>query len=164
MNKPCIQLVVAYSRNRIIGKDNALPWRLPSDLAHFKRVTMGKPIIMGRKTWESLGRPLPVRPNLVVSRNPSYTAQGATVYATLDDALGACHDAAHVCIIGGEQLFRLALPLAHEIIATEIGVDIDGDTWFPAVDPTQWEQVQREPQPAENGLPYDFVLYRRRQG
>lgn len=164
MSRPVIQLVVAYSDNRVIGKDNALPWRLPSDLAHFKRTTMGKPIIMGRKTWESLGRPLPGRPNLVVSRNPHYAADGAQVFDTLDAALKACGDHQHVCVIGGEQLFRLALPSAQEIVATEVHADIDGDTWFPPLDPSHWQEAQRQPQPAENGLDYDFVLYRRRDG
>jgi len=161
MSKPRIKLVVAYSRNRVIGHDNQLPWRLPSDLAHFKRATMGKPIIMGRKTWESLGRPLPGRPNLVVSRDPAYAAPGATVYPALDAALAACQDADEVCVIGGEQLFRAALPAADEIIATEIHADIDGDTWFPALDAAQWTETQREPQPTENGLDFDFVTYRR---
>lgn len=162
MSRPVIQLVVAYSDNRVIGKDNALPWRLPSDLAHFKRTTMGKPIIMGRKTWESLGRPLPGRPNLVISRNPDYVADGAQVFDNLDAALKACDDHDHACVIGGEQLFRLALPCAQEVVATEVHAHIDGDTWFPALDPSQWQEAQREPQPTENGLDYDFVLYRRR--
>src|SRR5690606_21569199 len=97
MSNPVIQLVVAYSSNRVIGRDNALPWRLPADLAHFKRVTMGQPILMGRNTWESLGRPLPGRPNLVVSRNPEYRAEGASVYPTLDAALAACAGAERIC-------------------------------------------------------------------
>lgn len=161
MPSPLIQLVVAYSQNRVIGKDNTLPWHLPSDLAHFKRVTLGQPIIMGRKTWESLGRPLPGRPNLVVSRNDAYHAEGADVYPDLDAALAACQDVDRVCIIGGEQLFQLALPGAHEIIATEVHAHIDGDTWFPVLDPTQWLETERESQPAENGLTFDFVTYRR---
>lgn len=161
MPQPLIQLVVAYSDNRVIGKDNTLPWRLPSDLAHFKRVTLGQPIVMGRKTWDSLGRPLPGRPNLVVSRNAALSAPGANVFSSLDAALDAGKDADRLCIIGGEQLFRLALPLAHEIIATEVHAHIDGDTWFPALDPTQWHEIQREPQPEENGLNFDFVTYRR---
>lgn len=164
MSHPAVQLVVAYSDNRVIGKDNTLPWRLPSDLAHFKRTTMGKPIIMGRKTWESLGRPLPGRPNLVVSRNPAYAADGAQIYPSLDAALDACADTDYVCVIGGEQLFRLALPLAQEVIATEVHAHIDGDTWFPPLEPLQWQEVQRLPQPAENGLNYDFVTYHRRTG
>lgn len=161
MPSPLIQLVVAYSDNRVIGRDNALPWRLPSDLAHFKRVTMGHPIVMGRNTWESLGRPLPGRPNLVISRNPHYQATGASVYATLDGALAASSTADKVCIIGGEQLFRHALDIADEIIATEIHADIEGDTYFPALDAALWREVERKPQPQENGLSFDFVVYRR---
>src|SRR5690606_24231623 len=118
----------AYSSNRVIGRDNTLPWRLPSDLAHFKRTTLGHPIIMGRNTWESLGRPLPGRPNLVVSRNPDYAPEGATAFTTLAAALAACSTADTACIIGGEQLFRHALDLADEILATEIHANIDGDT------------------------------------
>lgn len=158
---PAIRLVVAYAANRCIGKDNALPWRLPSDLQHFKRVTMGLPIIMGRKTWESLGRPLPGRPNLVISRNADYDAPGAQVYTDLDSALADCSDHATVCVIGGEQLFRLALPVADELIATEIHADVDGDTFFPELPAASWTQVERLPQPAENGLEFDFVTYQR---
>ncbi len=161
MSQPLIQLVVAYSDNRVIGKDNTLPWRLPSDLAHFKRVTLGHPIVMGRKTWESLGRALPGRPNLVISRNREFLAEGARVFPSLDAALHACQDAQRVSVIGGEQLFRLALPLAHEIVATEVHAHIQGDTWFPPVDASQWVETQRHPQPDENGLSFDFVTYQR---
>ncbi|HLV29870.1 MAG TPA: dihydrofolate reductase [Burkholderiaceae bacterium] len=160
--KPLLQIVVAYSRNRVIGRDNGLPWRLPGDLAHFKRSTMGCPIIMGRKTWESLGRPLPGRLNVVVSRNADYAAEGATVCTSLEDALQACAHEERVCLIGGEQLFRLALPCTDEIIATEIHADIDGDTWFPALEAGEWEEIDRQPQPEENGLRYDFVTLRRK--
>ena len=158
---PAIRLVVAYSANRCIGKDNALPWRLPSDLQHFKRVTMGLPIIMGRKTWESLGRPLPGRPNLVISRNADYPAPGAQVFTDLEQALRAWPDAGTVCVIGGEQLFRLALPLAQELVATEIHAFVAGDTFFPELSASQWREAERLPQPAENGLKFDFVTYRR---
>lgn len=158
-----IQIVVAYSRNRCIGRDNALPWRLPADLAHFKRVTLGNPIIMGRNTWESLGRPLPGRPNLVVSRTPGFQPEGATVWTSLESALLACNDATRICIIGGEQLFRAALPFSHEIIATEIHADIEGDTFFPELDPASWQETERLVQPAENGLNYDFVTYTKRR-
>jgi|SRR5690606_25120356 len=163
MPPPIIQLVVAYSENRVIGHNNALPWRLPSDLAHFKRVTLGNPIIMGRNTWLSLGRPLPGRPNLVISRNPEYKAEGATVHPSLDAAVGACTNAAadKVCIIGGEQVFRHALGIADEIIATEIRAQIDGDTFFPALDAGVWREIERLPQPEENSLNFDFVTYRR---
>ena len=161
--QPLIQIVVAYARNRVIGRDNDLPWRLPGDLAHFKRVTMGSPIIMGRKTWESLGRPLPGRLNVVISRNRNYHAEGAALCNSLDEALRACADADRACIIGGEQLFRAALPSVEEIIATEIHADIQGDTWFPELQPEDWEEVERLPQPQENGLSYDFVTLRRRR-
>lgn len=159
---PFIRLVVAYAANRCIGKDNDLPWRLPSDLQHFKRVTMGLPIIMGRKTWESLGRPLPGRPNLVISRNADYQAEGAQVFSNLDDALAACPGFEAACVIGGEQLFRLALPVAQELIATEIKADVDGDTFFPELPAEEWQEVERLPQPEENGFTYDYVTYRRR--
>src|SRR5690606_13778582 len=144
MPLPLIQLVVAYSANRVIGRDNTLPWRLPSDLAHFKRVTLGHPIVMGRNTWLSLGRPLPGRPNLVISRNPAFKAEGATVYPSLEAALAACADSGtgKVCIIGGEQVFRHALDVADEITATEIGADIEGDTFFPPLDPSAWQELE----------------------
>lgn len=162
MASPIIQLVVAYSSNRVIGQNGQLPWRLPSDLAHFKRVTMGKPIIMGRKTWDSLGRPLPGRPNLVVSRNRALEAAGARVFDSLDQAITACEQADTVCIIGGEQLFRLALPRADEIIATEVHADIEGDTWFPPLEAGGWTETERHTQPSENGLHFDFVRYSRK--
>lgn len=157
---PRLSLVVAYASNRVIGRDNTLPWRLPADLQHFKRTTLGKPIIMGRKTWESLGRPLPGRTNIVLTRNPGYTASGATVVGSLADALTACGDAPQACVIGGEAIFALALPLADRIVATEIQADVEGDTWFPEL-PTGWHEVSREPQPEENGYRYDFVTYER---
>lgn len=159
MAPPYIKLVVAYSKNRVIGRDNDLPWRLPSDLAHFKRTTMGQPIVMGRKTWESLGRPLPGRPNLVISRNAGYTAQGARVFASLAQALAACPEEDSVCVIGGAQIFADALPLADEIIATEIHADVDGDVYFPPLPADAWVEKERLPQPEENGFQYDFVTY-----
>lgn len=156
---PKLRLVVAYSTNRCIGKDNDLPWRLPKDLAHFKAATMGMPIIMGRKTWESLGRrPLPGRPNLVITRNPNYVAEGATIYPDLKAAVAACAEVDIACIIGGEQIFKLSLDMAHEVIATEVHAQVDGDTFFPEL-PANWVEAQREPQPEENGYQYDFVTY-----
>lgn len=155
-----IQLVVAYSANRVIGRNNTLPWRLPSDLQHFKRVTMGKPIIMGRNTWHSLGRPLPGRPNLVLSRDPGFTAEGATMHPNLASAIAACGDAEAICIIGGEQVFKAALDIADEIIATEVHAQVEGDTFFPEL-PSGWVEVERFAQPEENGLAFDFVTYRK---
>ena len=154
-----IRMVVAYSTNRCIGKDNDLPWRLPNDLAHFKAVTMGMPIIMGRKTWESLGRPLPGRPNLVISHNAQYQASGATLYPSLEAAIAACADAPIACIIGGERIFGLGLAYADEIIATEVHAQVEGDTFFPALS-ANWVETAREPQPEENGYRYDFVTYK----
>jgi len=155
-----LTLVVAYAKNRVIGRDNALPWRLPADLAHFKRTTLGKPIIMGRKTWDSLGRALPGRLNIVVSRQAGLSAPGATVVGSLQQALEACAAAGaeQACVIGGEAIFALALPLADTVIATEIDAEVQGDTWFAPL-PPEWRESRREPQPEENDYRYDFVTY-----
>ena len=159
-----VALIVAYARNRVIGRDNALPWRLPGDLAHFKRTTLGHPIVMGRKTWESLGRPLPGRRNVVISRQAGYAAPGAEVADSLQSALAACADAPAVYVIGGAQIYEQALPLAGRILATELHAEVAGDARFPELDPAQWQEVAREPQPEENGYAYDFVTYRRVPG
>jgi len=154
-------LVVAYASNRVIGRDNALPWRLRGDLAHFKRTTLGHPIVMGRKAWESLGRPLPGRQNIVITRDPAYAAEGATVVHTLEDALAAAGDAAQVFVIGGAQIYAAALDRADMLIATEVHADVPGDAWFPPLPAGQWRESMREPQPPEDGLGYDFVTYDR---
>ena len=157
-----VTLVVAYAANRTIGLDNALPWRLPGDLAHFKRTTLGRPIIMGRKTWESLGRPLPGRRNLVISRNPGYSATGAEVFTSLEAALAACAENEAVCVIGGAQIYAQALPLATHVEATEIQAEVAGDAWFVELPATEWQETARAAQPEENGWRYDFVSYQRR--
>jgi len=160
-----VRIIVAYARNRVIGRDNALPWRLPGDMAHFRQTTMGHPVVMGRKTWESLGKALPGRHNIVITHNPAYVAQGATVVASLTDALRAASANAVatdiVYIIGGAQLYAQALPLTQEIMATEVHAEVAGDAVFPALDATQWQEVERHEQPQENGLVYDFAVYRR---
>lgn len=158
---PTITLVVAYTRNRVIGRDNKMPWHLPGDLAHFKRTTLGHPILMGRKTWESIGRPLPGRQNIVITRNPSYEAVGATVVESLDAALAAAGDAGEIFVIGGAQIFNDALPRASRLVATEIDADIEGDTWFSPLPEGQWKEVERLAQPEDNGLAYSFVTYTR---
>lgn len=158
---PRLTLIVAYASNRVIGRDNGLPWKLPGDLAHFKRTTLGHPIIMGRKTWESLGRPLPGRINIVVTRQGGYAAAGAVVVASLQAALDACPQDADPFVIGGAQLYMLALPGADRIVATEVHAEVAGDAWFPELPPGQWRETGRQPQPAENGLQYDFVTYER---
>lgn len=156
-----LTLIVAYSTNRAIGRDNALPWKLPGDLAHFKRSTLGHPIIMGRKTWDSLGRPLPGRSNIVISRNPDLRAEGAIVVATLQAAIEACGDAAQAHVIGGAQIYAQALPLAQRVLATEVHAQVEGDAFFPLLPAFQWKETARAPQPAENGYEYDFVTYER---
>jgi len=162
MAAPRLILVVAYADNRVIGRDNTLPWRLPGDLAHFKRTTLGHPIVMGRNTWESLGRPLPGRTNIVITRNPAYAATGAVVVPSLQAALQARPPGQDdVCVIGGAQIYALALPLAHRIVATEVHAQVDGDAYFPELPAGQWREVSREPQPVENGYAYDFVVYER---
>jgi len=156
-----LTLIVAYSTNRAIGRDNALPWKLPGDLAHFKRSTLGRPIIMGRKTWDSLGRPLPGRSNIVISRNPGFAAEGATVVPTLQAAIDACGGVDEAFVIGGAQIYAQALPLARRVLATEVHADVEGDAFFPLLPSFQWKETAREPQPAENGYDYDFVTYER---
>ena len=156
-----LTLIVAYSTNRAIGRDNALPWKLPGDLAHFKRSTLGHPIIMGRKTWDSLGRPLPGRSNIVISRNPDFSAAGAILAPTLEAAVAACGDVQEAFVIGGAQIYAQALPLARRVLATEVHAEVDGDAFFPLLPSFQWKETAREPQPAENGYRYDFVTYER---
>ena len=157
-----LNLIVAYAQNRTIGRDNALPGRLPGDMAHFRRTTMGCPVIMGRKTWDSLGRALAGRRNIVVSTDRSRAAPGAEFVESLEQALALVSDQPRVFVIGGAQLYRQALSLADGIVATEIRANVDGDAFFDPIDPAHWIEVDRLPQPAENGLPYDLVHYRRR--
>ena len=134
-------LVIAQAANRVIGRDNRMPWHLPADLAHFKRVTMGRPVIMGRKTWESIGRALPGRLNIVITRTASFTAPGATVVGSLDEAYRAAGDVDEVFIIGGGQVYAEAMATADRIYLTEIAAEPEGDTWFPAFDRSQWQET-----------------------
>ena len=157
-------LVVAMARNHVIGRDNRLPWKLPRDLAYFKRVTMGHPVIMGRRTWQSIGRPLPGRDNIVVSRNPAFEAPGATVVASLDAAWRAAGDAEEVCVIGGTSLFAESLPIADRIHLTEVDAVVEGDTFFPEFDRSEWVEHEVERQAADERHAYPFrilVLERR---
>ncbi|WP_423192237.1 dihydrofolate reductase [Cupriavidus sp. H18C2] len=157
-----LTLIVARARNGVIGRDNTLPWRLPEDLQHFKRTTLGAPIIMGRKTWDSIGRPLPGRRNIVVSRNRDLKLEGAEVAASLEDAQRLCVGVEQVFLIGGAQLYAEALPSADRLIVTEIDADIEGDAFFPAVDRSRWIEVARETHhSAANGFDYAFVTYER---
>jgi dihydrofolate reductase len=145
--------------NGIIGAKGELPWRLPEDLKHFKRLTMGHPIIMGRRTWESLRGPLPGRDNIVVTRTPGYDAPGAAVASSLEAGLALCLDQPVVFVIGGHQLFADSLPIAAGLVMTEIYRDFEGDTRFPEYDRSRWKETQREQHVATDGMKFDFVLY-----
>jgi len=161
---PRITLIAAVARNRVIGAGNALPWRLPEDLKRFKALTLGNPIIMGRKTWESLGRPLPGRTNIVVSRSKGFSAAGAIQVGSLDEALAAAAATGtdEVFIIGGADIYRQALPLAQRLQLTEIDRDFAGDVHFPPVDSAQWLETAREAHQAAGNFDYAFVTYDRR--
>jgi dihydrofolate reductase len=158
---PRIVLVVAVAANGIIGRNGKLPWHLPEDLKHFKRVTMGHPVVMGRKTWESLKGPLPGRENIVITRQAGYDAPGAAVANSLEAALALCAGEPVVCVIGGEQVFKDSLALATALDMTEIHQDFEGDTRFPDYDRSQWKETQREAHTGSNGMRFDFVRYER---
>ena len=159
---PRIYLVAAVAKNGIIGANGRLPWRLAEDLKHFKRLTMGHPVIMGRRTWESLPGPLPGRENIVVTRTPGYEAHGAAIASSLAAALALCLGESLAFVIGGTRLFAEALPAASGLVMTEIDKDYEGDTWFPPWDRSQWRESQRERHSAADGTRFDFVLYERR--
>jgi dihydrofolate reductase len=156
---PKVYLVAAVAANGVIGKDGGLPWHLPEDLKHFKRLTLGHPVIMGRKTWQSLGRPLPGRENIVVSTRPGSEAPGAAVARSLQAALALCAAEPVAFVIGGQQLFAESLPIAAGLVLTEILRDFPGDTWFPEYDRAKWRETQREAHTAGDGMRFDFVLY-----
>jgi dihydrofolate reductase len=164
MTAPRLTLIVARARNGVIGRDGKLPWRLPEDLAFFKQTTMGHPIVMGRRTWESIGRPLPGRRNIIVSRQAGFSAAGAEVVPSLDQAIHLCGGDEALFVIGGAQLYAEALPRAERLIVTEIDADFDGDTHWPAPDPAQWRETARQhlPPTAARGFALDFVTYLRR--
>lgn len=162
MTKPQVILIAAVARNLAIGLDNQLLWRLPGDLKRFKALTMGHPILMGRKTFESLGRPLPGRRNVVVSRNPNWQSAGAEVFASLEGALAACVGVEKVFVIGGAEIYRQALPLTDVLDLTEVNDAPAGDVFFPERISGEWLEVSREAhEDAISGIRYDFVEYRR---
>jgi dihydrofolate reductase len=157
-----LAMMWAMSRNRTIGRDNTLPWHLPEDLRYFKRVTMGKPIIMGRKTWLSLGRPLPGRPNIVISRDPAFQAEGAQVVPSLEAAISRSEQICNACgadeaiIIGGAQIFAIAIGLADRLYITEIHAEVPGDTFFPVFDRQRWQESARDFFEATETNPYAY--------
>ena len=154
-----IHIVAAVASNGIIGAQGKLPWRLPEDLRHFKSLTLGYPVIMGRRTWESLGKALPGRENIVVTRSRGYEAPGAAVANSLEAALALCAGEPIVFVIGGGELYAAALPLAVGLVLTEIHRDFEGDARFPYFDRAKWRETQREPHAAADGMRFDFVLY-----
>ncbi len=161
-DRPALSLIAAVDRNGAIGKANALLWHEPEDQKHFRRVTMGAPVIMGRKTWDSLParfRPLPGRRNVVVTRNVEWRAAGAEAVASIDAALTLLADAAKAFVIGGAEIYALALPLADELVLTEIDADLDGDTFFPAWDRSHYTCTARDPR-----VGYNFVTYKKTGG
>lgn len=149
------------ARNGVIGRDNALPWRLPEDLKRFRALTMGHHIVMGRRTWESIGRPLPGRSMIVVTRDPSYAAPGCAVAHSLAEAIALAGDDSEIFVIGGAELYREALAIAHRLYITEIQADFAGDAWFPGFDRRTWIEVSREPG-SDCAAPHDFVVYQRK--
>ncbi len=163
MTSPIVTLIAARARNGVIGRNNQMPWKIPGEQAYFKRMTMGYPIVMGRKTWESIGRPLPGRRNIVVTRNRAYTAIGAEVVDSFDNALIQVGNVEQVFVIGGAQLYAAAMPRASRVLLTEIDADFDGDTFMPALDRKQWHETGREDHPPTSERPfgYSFVVYER---
>ena len=164
-----LAVIVAAARNGTIGRNNALPWHLPEDLRYFKRVTMGKPIVMGRKTFESIGRPLPGRTNIVISRRPDYAPEGVRVVDSLDAALALAEEIAvidgsdELLVIGGAEIYRAAIPRASRLYLTEVHADVEGDACLPAIEWARWREVSRERFSASGDNPYDysFVVFER---
>lgn len=164
-------IVVAVSRNNIIGRDGDMPWRLSSDLKRFKAMTLGKPVIMGRKTFQSIGKPLPGRPNVVITRDASFSPEGVTVVHSLGEAVDAASRLAaengidEICILGGGEIYRQAIGLADRLLVTHVETEVDGDTSFPVIDPALW-QVDSElalPAGEKDTYPTRFVRYFRRK-
>ena len=165
-----ISLIVALSQNHVIGRNNNLPWYLPNDLKYFKQVTMGLPIIMGRKTFESIGKPLPGRTNIVITRNAQWNADGVRVVASIEEGIKLAEAISEIdgrdelMVIGGDQIYRLALPLVDRLYLTEVHAHVEGDAYFPEFDRSRWDEIAREDYQASEPNPYDysFVVYDRR--
>lgn len=146
---PHLSLIVAMTPGRVIGRDNGLPWHLPDDLRRFKAITLGKPVVMGRRTFESIGRPLPGRRNIVLSRRTDFAPAGVEVVRDLDAAVAAAGDAAEIMVIGGAEIYALALPRATRLYVTEVHGEVAGDVRFPAIDPAAWQEVESVEHPAD---------------
>ncbi|AEG31092.1 dihydrofolate reductase [Thiomicrospira cyclica] len=162
IKQPKLMMIVAMAKNRMIGKDNQMPWHLPDDLKYFKAQTLNKPVIMGRKTFESLGaRPLPNRPNLVVSRNKDFSAEGIQVFDSVESAISAVSDADEVVIMGGAQIYTQWVNKVDRLLITEVDATPQGDAFFPVIDPQAWREVSRQHHPADaqHKFTFDFVEY-----
>lgn len=160
---PQITLIAAHADKRCIGINNQMPWHLPEDFAFFKQYTLGKPVVMGRKTWESLPKkPLPERRNIVISRQAGYVAEGAETAVSLEAALAMCADAPEIIIMGGEQIYRLALPVATDLRLTEVDLQVAGDAFFPEYSADEWAEQSRTGHVSDKGVNYAFVHYVRR--
>lgn len=160
-HRPYVSLIAVVDRRRGIGKNNRMLVHLSEDLRHFKRTTLGCPVIMGRRTWESIGKPLPGRRNIVLTRDPAWRAEGAEPAASLAAALERVADSPKVFVIGGSQVYREALPRADELLLTEIDAEFDADTFFPEWDRGDFLEAGREPQHSDQGFDYSFASYRR---
>ena len=158
-----ISLIVAASTNNVIGFQGDLPWRLSADLKRFKELTMGKPIVMGRKTYESIGRPLPGRQNIVITRQRGFSAEGCDVVASVEDAIATAGDAEETMVIGGSEIYSLFLPQAGRLYLTRVHTDVDGDAYFPEINADDWQLVDEESHTADesNEFDYSFRLYER---
>lgn len=156
-----LSIIAAMAKNRVIGINNKLPWRLPEDLQHFKAVTLGHHIIMGRKTWESLPGKLPGRTHVVVTRSPVFQAEGCVVVNSIDNAIAACKGDSEAFFVGGADLYGQALAIAQRLYLTEIQADFEGDARFPEFDRSQWRETERRVNRTEAGLEYHFVTYER---
>lgn len=153
-----VSLIAAVARNGVIGRDGDLPWRIPADLRFFKQTTMGKPIVMGRKTFDSIGRVLPGRTNIVVTRNADFAAKDAIIVASLDDAIAAADGADEVMVIGGAEIYRQAVARADRLYLTEVDAEPEGDAHFPEIDRSEWRETARTDHPAADGVPaFSFV-------
>ena len=158
-----IAFVVARDRNGVIGKDGRLPWRLPDDMRHVRELTVGKPLIMGRRTFDSIGRPLPNRVSIVLTRDPDFRCDGCLVARTPEEALTLAGDVPEIVVFGGAGVFRDFLPRADRIYLTEVDTEAQGDTFFPTLDPKEWREVERRAHPADarHPFPFTFVMLER---
>lgn len=163
MERPFVSAIVAAAENNAIGKNNQLLWHLPNDLRFFKRTTLGHPVVMGRKTYESVGKPLPNRHNIIVTHQPDYTVVGAEVVHSLHEALSLCVGKAEVFIVGGAEIYKQALPILGRIYLTRVHADVAGDTFFPDFDEREWVLVSEESHPADDrhAYAYTFMVYER---